>query len=570
MKQIENKKNGNTYRLQNKLIFSLGVMGVALTVVISLFAYRTTKSYLEELYGERVTTNCNAIATMLSAEDVKTVISEGGNQTEAYQEMCALFNTLKEEGNVTYLSLTVPDEDSVHFYIDACVPDMGDDAENQMAYGADVLYTDAVYVEGKSKKQTDQDLQKYYEIYDRFVQNKGLAAPTLTDNDYGYNYTGIAVVLDADGKAIAEVQYILDMTDVKAYLRSFLLRMLAISFVIIAIGVAVYFFFTRKTLTTPITKLARFTQNITDTGDFEHQRIELKTGDEIEMLSDSVNYMLEKLEDYIDNLSRVTAEKERIGAELDIATRIQASILPCIFPAFPDRKEFNIFAAMTPAKEVGGDFYDFFMIDERHLAIVVADVSGKGVPAALFMVIGKTLIKDHSQNGKVLGDVFADVNNLLCESNSEDLFITAFEGVLDLVTGEFNYVNAGHEMPFLLQNGKFEAVRIKPCFVLAGMEDMQYKAGSIVMQPGDKIFQYTDGVTEATNQENELFGMERLAGSLNRVKDREPKEIITSVKQDIDAFVGNAPQFDDITMLCLDYRTRMAENVKPADAGDQK
>lgn len=569
MKQTEEKKNGNTYRLQNKLIFSLGVMGAALTVVISLFAYRTTKSYLEELYGERVTTNCNAIATMLSAEDVKTIISEGGNQTEAYQEMCALFNTLKEEGSVTYLSLTVPDEDSVHFYIDACVPDMGDDPSNQMAYGADVLYTDAVYVEGKSKKQTDQDLQKYYEIYDRFVQNKGLAAPTLTDNDYGYNYTGIAVVLDTDGKAIAEVQYILDMTDVKAYLRSFLLKMLGISFAIIAIGVAAFFAFTKKTLTTPITKLARFTQNITDTGVFEHQRIELKTGDEIEMLSDSVNYMLEKLEDYIDNLSRITAEKERIGAELDIATRIQASILPCIFPAFPERKEFNIFAAMTPAKEVGGDFYDFFMIDERHLAVVVADVSGKGVPAALFMVIGKTLIKDHSQNGKALGDVFADVNNLLCESNSEDLFITAFEGVLDLVTGEFNYVNAGHEMPFLLQNGRFEAVRIKPCFVLAGMEDMQYKAGSIMMQPGDKIFQYTDGVTEATNPENELFGMERLSDSLNRVKDKGPKDIITSVKQDIDAFVGNAPQFDDITMLCLDYRTRMAETVKSADAGDQ-
>ena len=569
MKQTEEKKNGNTYRLQNKLIFSLGVMGAALTVVISLFAYRTTKSYLEELDGERVTTNCNAIATMLSAEDVKTIISEGGNQTEAYQEMCALFNTLKEEGSVTYLSLTVPDEDSVHFYIDACVPDMGDDPSNQMAYGADVLYTDAVYVEGKINNQTDQDLQKYYEIYDRFVQNKGLAAPTLTDNDYGYNYTGIAVVLDTDGKAIAEVQYILDMTDVKAYLRSFLLKMLGISFAIIAIGVAAFFAFTKKTLTTPITKLARFTQNITDTGVFEHQRIELKTGDEIEMLSDSVNYMLEKLEDYIDNLSRITAEKERIGAELDIATRIQASILPCIFPAFPERKEFNIFAAMTPAKEVGGDFYDFFMIDERHLAVVVADVSGKGVPAALFMVIGKTLIKDHSQNGKALGDVFADVNNLLCESNSEDLFITAFEGVLDLVTGEFNYVNAGHEMPFLLQNGRFEAVRIKPCFVLAGMEDMQYKAGSIMMQPGDKIFQYTDGVTEATNPENELFGMERLSDSLNRVKDKEPKDIIASVKQDIDAFVGNAPQFDDITMLCLDYRTRMAETVKSADAGDQ-
>ncbi len=570
VKQKENKKAEARYCLLNKLILSLCVMGIALTIVVSLFAYRTTKSYLEELYAERVTTNCNAIATMLSAEDVKTVISEGGNETEAYAEMSALFNKLKEEGQVTYLSLTVPDEDSVHFYIDACVPEMGDDTANQMSYGADILYTDAVYVEGKSQKQTELDLQKYYEIYDDFSRNKGLETPTLTDNDYGYNYTGIAVVLDADGKAIAEVQYILDMASVKAYLRSILLRMLGISFVIIAVGVAVYFSFVRRTLTTPIMKLARFTQGITDTGVFKNQHIELKTGDEIEMLGNSVNYMLEKLEDYIENLSRVTAEKERIGAELDIATRIQASILPCIFPAFPDRKEFSIFAAMTPAKEVGGDFYDFFMIDERHLAIVVADVSGKGVPAALFMVIGKTLIKDHSQNGKELGSVFADVNNLLCESNSEDLFITAFEGVLDLVTGEFNYVNAGHELPFLLQNGSFEAVQIKPCFVLAGMEDMQYKAGTIMMHPGDKLFQYTDGVTEATNRENELFGMDRLSESLNRVKDKTPKEIIESVKCDIDAFVGEAPQFDDITMLCLDYTERMTEEAGQTAAGDQE
>ena len=150
--------------------------------------------------------------------------------------------------------------------------------------------------------------------------------------------------------------------------------------------------------------------------------------------------MMEELENYIANLSKVTAEKERIGTELDIARNIQASMLPCIFPAFPDRKEFDIYATMTPAKEVGGDFYDFFMVDETHLAIVMADVSGKGVPAALFMVIGKTLIKDHTTPGRDLGEVFSTVNNLLCEGkNSEGLFITAFEGVLVfLVTGEFS------------------------------------------------------------------------------------------------------------------------------------
>ena len=263
---------------------------------------------------------------------------------------------------------------------------------------------------------------------------------------------------------------------------------------------------------------------------------------------------------YIAHVQRVTAEKERIGAELDIATHIQSSMLPCIFPAFPDRKEFDIYASMNPAKEVGGDFYDFFMVDDRHLAVVMADVSGKGVPAALFMVIGKTLIKDHTQPGVSLGTVFSDVNNLLCASNSEGMFITAFEGVLDLVTGEFSYVNAGHELPFLYREGRFQAYKIKPGFVLAGMEDIHYSEGVLTLEPGDKIFQYTDGVTEATNAHNELYGMERLDTVLNGNSQRLPDEIIDAVKEDIDSFVGDASQFDDITMLCLEYKARMEAN----------
>ena len=284
----------------------------------------------------------------------------------------------------------------------------------------------------------------------------------------------------------------------------------------------------------------------------------MKTGDEIEALSDSFNFMLEELENYIANLSKVTAEKERIGTELDIARNIQASMLPCIFPAFPDRKEFDIYATMTPAKEVGGDFYDFFMVDQTHLAIVMADVSGKGVPAALFMVIGKTLIKDHTTAERDLGEVFSTVNNLLCEANSEGLFITAFEGVLDLVTGEFRFANAGHELPFICKaGGNFEPYKIRPGFVLAGIEDMDYQSGCMMLDVGDMVFQYTDGVTEAVNEENKLYGMERLEKVLNRVKDRTPSEILHEVKKDIDTFAGAAPQFDDITMLCLEYKNRM-------------
>lgn len=247
-------------------------------------------------------------------------------------------------------------------------------------------------------------------------------------------------------------------------------------------------------------------------------------------------------------------ERQRISTELDVATHIQADMLPRIFPAFADRAEFDIYASMNPAKEVGGDFYDFFMVDERHLAIVIADVSGKGVPAALFMVIGKTLIKDHTKPGADLGAVFSEVNDLLCESNNEGLFITAFEGVLDLVTGEFTFVNAGHEIPFIAKAGSvYEAYKLQPGFVLAGMEHMQYQSGRMTLSPGDKIFQYTDGVTEATNAAEELYGIERLTAVLVKNTGCRPSALLPAVKADIDAFVGEAPQFDDITMLCLEY-----------------
>ena len=265
--------------------------------------------------------------------------------------------------------------------------------------------------------------------------------------------------------------------------------------------------------------------------------------------------MTKSLNEYIENLKIVTAEKERIGTELAVATHIQSSMLPCIFPAFPDRPEIDIYATMNPANEVGGDFYDFFMVDDRHVAIVMADVSGKGVPAALFMVIGKTLIKDHTRPGCDLGDVFEEVNEILCESNREGFFITAYEGVLDLDTGEYVFVNAGHETPFVYRaNGRFEPYKNKRCFVLAGMEGMKYKSGSFVLHEGDKIFQYTDGVTEATDANDNLFGMARLEESINKVADKTPYEILPAVKRDIDSFVGNARQFDDITMLCFTYR----------------
>ncbi len=270
-------------------------------------------------------------------------------------------------------------------------------------------------------------------------------------------------------------------------------------------------------------------------------------------LSSRTHKLLEKQSDII-------SDRERLSAELDVAGQIQTSMLPCIFPAFPECESFDIYASMTPAKEVGGDFYDFFMVDDTHLAIVMADVSGKGVPAALFMVIGKTLIKDHTQPGRDLGEVFGEVNKLLCESNSEGLFITAFEGVLDLETGRFVFVNAGHEMPFVCKaGGNFEAYKIRPGFVLAGFDETVYRQGEMMLEEGDMIFQYTDGVTEATNSEKQLYGMERIEEILNKVKDLAPAEMLPIIKADIDGFAGEEEQFDDITMLCLKFKKKMTK-----------
>lgn len=311
-----------------------------------------------------------------------------------------------------------------------------------------------------------------------------------------------------------------------------------------------------RSLTGPIVMLQKDVAQISG-GNLDH-RAEILSQDEVGELAESVNNMALSLDKYIKDLTQVTAEKERIGAELDVATHIQKSMLPCIFPAFPDRKEFDVYATMTPAKEVGGDFYDFFMVDKSHVAIVMADVSGKGIPAALFMVIGKTLIKDHTTPGKNLGQVFAEVNNLLCKSNSEMLFITAFEGVLDLATGEFRYVNAGHEWPFISRNGEaYKPFEIESGFVLAALENVEYEECSIYLNPGDRLFQYTDGVPESTDASGELYGMERLEQLLTEHKKDDIHSLLAKVKQGLDDFVKEAPQFDDITMLCFEYKEKM-------------
>ena len=281
--------------------------------------------------------------------------------------------------------------------------------------------------------------------------------------------------------------------------------------------------------------------------------IDIKTKDELGLLAGAFNKMAADLKDSIEQNARVIAEKERISAELGVATKIQESMLPCIFPPYPDRAEFDIFARMLPAEEVGGDFYDFFFVDDETLAIVIADVSDKGIPAALFMVITKTLIKNNAQSGKSPKEVFETVNNMLCENNEESMFVTAFLGYLDIPGGKLSYVNAGHNPPLLRSNGRFGWLKTKPSFVLAVSEDVFYNQHEVMLSPGDELFLYTDGITEAVDNEGEIFNEDRLLATVNKHLDLPLKEFTITIQREIDKFAGGAGQADDITMLALRY-----------------
>jgi sigma-B regulation protein RsbU (phosphoserine phosphatase) len=279
-----------------------------------------------------------------------------------------------------------------------------------------------------------------------------------------------------------------------------------------------------------------------------------RTGDEIEVLAESFAKQSALNMLYIDQIRHVTAEKERIGAELDMASKIQASQLPRLFPAFPNRKEFSLFASMTPAKEVGGDFYDFFMVDTDHIALVMADVSGKGVPAALLMMVARVLIKSSLQNGKSPAEALENVNNQLCESNDAGFFVTMWVAVLEISTGKGVASNAGHEHPVLCRaGGSYELVIYKHSMPVATMEGIRFQQHEFQLNPGDSIFVYTDGVAEATNGDNELYGTERMLSALNSEPDAQPEQVLVNVMNDITGFVGGAEQFDDITMLCFRY-----------------
>ena len=525
-----------TKHLSGKFLVRMLVMFAVLWALLSLSVTTFYRRNMEKKYSETAFAQARIAADYINGD--KIALYESTLTKDAYySEVLDFLIGMKKASGVQYLYIVIPQETG-YFYI----WDAGDSASD-----------DGVCDLG--------DFDEYYQGGD--VTMKGAfygseqGEMLVTDNDdYGYVASAFIPIYDSYGNPAALSSVDVSMDEINMDIYSFLLITSAVMVAIMLIACIVFYRAIKKTIISPVQHLeglvSHFVEDQMEKGGVLEP--DIHSGDEIETLANSFSKMSVELKNYINNFETVTKEKERISTELNVATQIQADMLPRIFPPFPDRNEFDIFASMDPAKEVGGDFYDFFMIDSDHLALVIADVSGKGVPAALFMVIAKTLLKNRAQMGGTPSEIFDFVNNQLCEGNEAGLFVTTYLCIVEVSTGKCMIANAGHEHPVVKRKeGKFELIEYRHSPAIATMEGVPFKEHEFKLEPGDTLFVYTDGVAEATDANDELFGTERMLNALNSCGDASLKDIIGKVKEDIDGFVKEAPQFDDITMLAFRY-----------------
>jgi sigma-B regulation protein RsbU (phosphoserine phosphatase) len=499
--------------------------------VLSFFNYSFYRTDSISFYNNKALSVAETIASYIDGDILRETMRSGEKNEYWHRQKAAINNTLARM-NLAYLYIL----DSV--------------------FDGYVTYYMEAETEGSKLTLGDTDDVIHYadEMFQTILTGQSTVSGIYDSDVYGKLVSAFAAIHDSYGNiaGVVGVDVCVERVFNAERRWEFISRLLLVVVLCVISPIIFQLILLQRMVGRPVKELTAASAKL-GSGNLEVS-LSIKTKDEIEELADTFAKMAAQLQDYITNLTQMTGEKERFGAELDVATKIQASMLPCIFPAFPERKDFDLYASMEPAKEVGGDFYDFFLIGENTLVVVMADVSGKGVPAALFMIITKTLIKNNAQYGKSPKGVFETVNNLLCENNEAAMFVTAFMGYFDIPTGRFTYVNAGHNPPLIKRGKCFEWLKEKPGFILAGMDDMSYKQYEVTLKPGDELFLYTDGITETVNQKEELFTDLRLLETANRYLDLPLKEFTESIKYEIDKFADGAEQADDITMLVLRYK----------------
>lgn len=564
----------NILVIGNILAVAAGLMAISFYV----FCQRVDERYYQQL--ERAATACannvesgmvRHFVQVISSEDFKNVresalaandeqiISDWlESQPGWYQEIEAevdaeeetdspdkdLSWTLKDDYQLMIDSLEAIEEflsvDSAYYQYE-----VNNTTYNIADYGEDLFYIGSI--------------ENPIEFFENFPDN-GRIAPCAYHSEFGWLYSAIEPIEDPEtGEAFAIAGVDINMTEIVNVRYQFLQQCIAFVILLLMVAVVSVMLLMKKTVVHPLRSLADAAKGFAkDDHVFSKDdviQLDIRSNDEVSDLYNEIRSMESRIVDYTENLTLITAEKEKVNAELRTASHIQESMLPRIFPPFPDRRDFDLYASMTPAKEVGGDFYDFFFVDEDHLALVIADVSDKGVPAALFMMASKIILNYRVRLGGTPSEILKDVNIEICKTNTSKMFVTVWLGILDLKTGIMTCANAGHEYPVIRgKDGVFHVVNDPHGLVVGAMPRSKYRDYEISLQSGDAVFLYTDGVPEANNAAGDFYGMQRLEDALNRAGSQSPQGILEAVKADVDGFTGNANQFDDLTMLCLEYR----------------
>ena len=526
-----------------KSILSIVCLLVVFAVIVGIAGNRAFSEAIRMQYAEDALHIAKAAAGEVDA-DLMDLYFESGGQSEEYREVWARMDELCNAMDATFIYVIRPDlTDYNHItFVFSTV--------NHAS-----MYSP--YEVGFVRETTNEEYRRLYRnLYESVSEEELIFLESERYDKAEHHLTALVALKGSDGKtkAILCVQRQMSaLAVVRNVFRNSIFRVLSILTLVVGIGHGLYL---NRTLIRPVRRITAEASRFANENKPAQQKLkeEIHNEDEIGVLAASIDQMEEQVGQYINNLTAITAERERIRTELDLAKRIQEAMLPHDFPPFPDRREFDVYASMTPAKEVGGDFYDFFLIDENHLCLVIADVSGKGIPGALFMMVAKIILQSCAMLGRSAAEILSKTNEAICSNNQAEMFVTAWLGILEISTGRLTAANAGHEYPVIKRkDAPFEVFKDKHSLVIGGMDGIQYKEYELQLEKGTKLFLYTDGVPEATDAQNRMFGSQRMLKALNEKTDAAPQEILENIHRAVEAFVRGAEQFDDMTMLCLDY-----------------
>lgn len=553
------KKNS----LVTKSIRRILILGVALLIGIAIVSAFQFYNKVQETYEDVSNAYIAMIDSQYSKEEITSIINNK-------EELAKIQSLSDNTGNSEYDSTIYKTWERVNQFIDSTFYYF-DFTRFQILIPSEDGFVSIWHIskdnEGSSDPMSKQTLTKMESAVIKSLYNASdiIYADNLLIHWKNNKIIGttIETIEDNDGKTIAIAELDIDITQIGYSIIQLALVISLFIIFVLAFALNLYFYYTKREVLKPILQLDGATKNLVDKlkRNEKTQHLNIRTNDEIESLSHSFESMEENLRSYIIENNAITAEREQIKAQLSLAAGIQSDMLIKEFPPFPERNEFHIYASMNPAKEVGGDFYDFFLIDDNQLALVIADVSGKGFPAALFMMRTMLMIQSLATNTDNPALILEKLNKLICKNNDSKMFVTVWLGILDLNTGVLKASNAGHEFPIIKEPGKqFELYKDKHSFVIGGKKKTKYKEYELVLHPGTTLFLYTDGVPEATNSDGIRFQIDNTLDALNKNPNASVDQLINTVATSVSDFVLDAEQFDDLTMLCIEYTGQKDNN----------